>query len=154
MRISLLIALAVLYAAPTVRVSAQSAPAGAATTHAAPAMPACDGVYNVVRLSEITPGGSMGKFMAAVAAHQDWYAKHGYPDVIFATRILDRDPKSGAFSYSDKQVLTYHYSKSAVPPAAHDAAWDAYVKMYRDTSTIKSTYVTCVPAPHAPGSLK
>jgi hypothetical protein len=118
------------------------------------AVPACDGVYNIIRLSEITPGGSLEKFMAATAAHKAWYASHGYPDVIFAARILVRDPKTGAFSYSDKQVLSYHYTKSAVPPASHDAAWDAYVKMYRETSTIKSTYVNCVPAAHAPASLK
>jgi hypothetical protein len=36
-------------------------------------MPACNGDLTVVRVSQITPGGSMQKFMAAVAAHKAWY---------------------------------------------------------------------------------
>jgi hypothetical protein len=96
----------------------------------------------------------MDKFMAAVAAHQAWYASHGYPDVIFAARILVRDPQTQASSYSDTQVLTYHYMKQHSQPVAHDAAWDAYVKMYTDTSTVKETYINCVPSAYEPASMK
>jgi len=129
--------------------------AGGQNAPAAPAMPACDGVINIVRLSEITPTGSMDKFMAAVAAHQAWYSSHGYSDVIVAARILERDPQTHAESYSEKQVLSFHYIKPDHGPSPkHDEAWDAYVKMYSETSSIKDSYVACVPLAAAPASMK
>jgi hypothetical protein len=143
-----LIAFALLCAPLAPMAAGQNAPAS-------PAMPACDGLINVVRLSEITPTGSIDKFMAAVAAHQAWYASHRYPDVIVAARILERDPQTHAESYSDKQVLTFHYIKpDNTAPLKHDAEWDAYIKMYNETSTIKETYVVCVPMAAAPASMK
>jgi hypothetical protein len=150
---TVLTALALLCATPTLMKS-QSAPASTATQTAPAALPACDGVYNILRLSEITPTGSMEKFMAAVAAQQAWYASHGYPDIIFAARVLKRDPQTGAFSYSDTQMLTYHYIQVRSQAVTHDAAWDAYVKMYNDTSTIKETNMHCVPAANAPAGIK
>ena len=33
----------------------------------------------------------------------------------------------------------------AAVAAKKDAAWDAYVKQYRDTSDIKNSYLTCMP---------
>jgi hypothetical protein len=148
MRISTaLIALALLSASLTPMTSGQNAPA-------APAMPACDGVINIFRISDITPGGSMGKFMAAVAAQQDWYKSHGLSDVIFAARLISRDPQTHAESFAENEVATYHYIKSANGSTPHDAAWDAFVKMFSDTSTIKETYVQCVPMAGAPASMK
>jgi hypothetical protein len=79
---------------------------------------------------------------------------HGLTDIIFAARVMERDPQTGAFSYSDKRVQTYHYSKPDGPRPTHDAAWDAYVKRYNDTSTIKETTLSCVPAAGVPASLK
>jgi hypothetical protein len=127
--------------------SAQNAPA-------TPAMPTCAGVINIVRISEITPTGSMDKFMAAVAAHQAWYASHGFSDVVVAAPIVERDPQTHAESYSGKQVLTFHYIKPGGESPKHDADWDAYVKMYSETSTIKETTVACVPLVAAPASMK
>ncbi len=150
MRILVALAALALFSAPVTPITrAQSAPAAPAS-----AMPACDGVYNIVRLSEITPDGSIDKFMAAVAAHQAWYTSHGLSDVILAARILVRDPKTSTFSYSDTQIQTYHYSKPGGPRMPHDAAWDAYVKLYDATSTIKETTFSCIPMEGAPASLK
>lgn len=129
-------------------------PAAAQTESARPEVPACDGIYNILRISEITPTGSIEKFMEAVAAHQAWYASHGYPDIVFAARVVERDPGTNTITLSNKTVLTYHYSKGPVPPAAHDAAWDAYVKLYNETSTIKETHMNCVPAAGVPAALK
>lgn len=148
MKILRVIAAFILLCAPLAHKIAAQTPPG----H--PAMPACDGVTNIVRLSEITPTGSMDKFMAAVAAHQAWYKSHGLSDVIVAARVLQRDPQTHAFSYSDKQVLTFHYEKAGGPPPTHDADWDAYVKMYNETSSIKETTVVCVPLVAAPASLR
>jgi hypothetical protein len=117
--------------------------------------PACSGAMNIMRVSEVKSGVTMDQFMAAVKAHQAWYKSHGLPDMIFAARVVVSDPKTKAESYSDSQVVTYHYTKSpAVPASQHDAAWDAYVKMYNDASTIKATYMNCVPASALPASFK
>lgn len=109
--------------------------------------PACDGAIAIVRVSTIKPG-AMDGFMAAVAVHKAWYRSHGFKDnVIVASKIMIRDEKTGAMHYSDTEVLTYHVN----PPngketqAKKDAAWDAYVKQYRDTSDIKTEYMTCMP---------
>jgi hypothetical protein len=105
--------------------------------------PACDGDYTVVRFSAIKPG-KMQAFMQAVADHKNWYRSHGFKDnVIVASRVFDPDDKTGT-KYSEIEVVTLHVR----PPAAegkHDAAWDAYVKEYRDSSDIRSEYRTCMP---------
>jgi hypothetical protein len=112
----------------------------------AQAPPACDGDTAIVRVSTIKPGAMQG-FLAAVAAHKAWYRNHGIKDnVIVASRVILIDEHTGAMSYSDSEVITYHVR----PPGPqktpqHDAAWDAYVKQYRDTSDIKTEYFTCMP---------
>jgi hypothetical protein len=150
MKISSSLAVLALLCAPLTPMISAQAPSMPA---AAPTLP-CDGVYNIGRISEITPTGSMDKFMAAVAAHQAWYKSHGFPDIIFASRILVADPKTGKNSLSDTQVMTYHLSKSKSAPTPHDAAWDAYVKLYSETSTIKETTMSCIPTAYAPASMK
>ena len=106
--------------------------------------PPCDGDIAVVRVSTIKPGGMEG-FMAAVAAHKAWYRDHGFKDnVIVASRVIVPDENNHALTYSSSEVITYHVR----PPSTEgqqDAAWDAYVKQYRDTSDIKTQYVTCMP---------
>jgi hypothetical protein len=117
-------------------------------------LPACHGVLNIVRISEIPATGSMEKFMAAVAAHQAWYKSHGFSDVIVAARLLVRDTGTGKISYSNSEMVTYHYIKPGEPDPKPDAAWHAFVNMYKETSTIKESYLNCVPAEGAPASLK
>lgn len=121
--------------------------------HAAPAlaqgeMPPCNGNIAVVRVSEIKPGGTMKGFLAAVAAHQAWYRANGIKDnEIVASRVIVKDEKTGQFKYSDTEVLTYHINAPDPTKLPHrgDAAWNAYVKMYRDNSDLKSEYLTCMP---------
>jgi hypothetical protein len=109
--------------------------------------PACDGNIVIVRLSEIKPG-HMSDFTAATAAHKAWYRNNGIKDnEIINSRVIVRDQASGAQSYSDSQILSYHInppSNSKIPNRG-DAAWNAYVKQYRDSSEIKNEYVTCMP---------
>ncbi len=112
------------------------------------AMPACDGDITVVRVSQIKPGGSMEGFMSAVAAHKAWYRANGFTgNEIVAARVIVQDHTTGAVKYSDSEVLTYHFRPPAMgnPPNRGDAAWNAYVKQYRDNSDIKSEYTTCMP---------
>lgn len=110
-------------------------------------LPACKGDIAVVRVSTIKPGAMEG-FMAAVAAHKAWYRDHGFKDnVIVASKVMVEDESTHTIKYSDTEVVTYHIRPpgSAQTQAKKDAGWDAYVKQYRDTSDIKSEYMTCMP---------
>jgi len=130
-------------------VAAMAVPA--AFAQSAPAMPACDGRVVQIRVSTITPGGSVEKFMAAVEAQKAWYKSHGLSDMIFASKMLERDATTRASSYSTTEAMSYHFypaGDSKTPP--RDAAWDAFVKMFADTSTIKVSYMTCIPAAMVP----
>ena len=111
------------------------------------ALPACNGDVAIVRVSEIKPGGMKG-FMDAVAAHKAWYRANGVTDnVIVASRVIVKDEATGAMKYSDTEVITYHIRPPASDRTPHrgDAAWNAYVKQYKDTSDIKNEYLTCLP---------
>jgi hypothetical protein len=119
-----------------------------ATSLFAQAPPKCDGTYAVVRISEIKAGGSISGFMEAAAAHKAWYRANGITDNdIVMSRVILRDPKTGAQTYSEKEILSYHLNPPSGERTPHrgDAAWNAYVKMYRDNSNIKSEYLTCMP---------
>jgi hypothetical protein len=109
--------------------------------------PACDGNIVVVRVSEIKPG-HLDEFMAAATAHTAWYRANGITDnEIIISRVIVRDKTTGAQSYSDHEVLSYHINPpgQARTPNRGDAAWNAYVKQYRDSSEIKNEYMTCMP---------
>ncbi len=115
---------------------------------AQPVLPACEGDYTVVRVSQIKPGGSMQGFLAAVAAHQAWYRSHGFTgNRIVVARVITGNPVTGTARYSDGEVVTLHFNPPGMgnPAGAGDAAWNAYVKLYRDNSAITSEYVTCMP---------
>jgi hypothetical protein len=85
--------------------------------------------------------------MAAAAAHEKWYRDHGVMDNEFmVSRIIVRDTATRALKYSDTELLTYHIR----PPGpgrvkTGDAAWNDFVKQYRDNSDIKAEYFTCMP---------
>jgi hypothetical protein len=117
------------------------------------AAPLCgtDAVRLAIRVSDIKPG-TMDTFLSAIKAHQAWYKSHGYPDdVIVYGKLIVRDPSSNAMVFSDSEVLTYHFfGPMTQAQPVHDAAWDAYVKLYSDSSTIKETYLTCVPKSAVP----
>jgi hypothetical protein len=87
----------------------------------------------------------MAAFMKAQEAHKAWYKSHGFPnDQIYTAKILTQDPTTKEWQYSDTEMMTFHVTASLAQPT-HDAAWDAYVKQYRDSSDIKSTSVICMP---------
>lgn len=101
---------------------------------------------NIVRVSEIKPG-MMAKFMEAVAAQQAWYTSKGTPDKIEAMRVMEQAAGTKTWSFSETQAVTNHIEPAIRPGGkgpAHDAGYDAFVALFRDSSTIKSEYVTCV----------
>jgi hypothetical protein len=102
--------------------------------------PACEGKYNIVRVSEIKPG-MMDKFLQAIAAQAAWYKKAGRSDEIVFMRLIDT--KEG--TYSTTQALTSHISTpSSGPRLPHDAGYDAFVALFRESSDIKYEYFTCM----------
>ena len=100
-------------------------------------MSACPGKQNIVRISEIKPG-MMSKFEEAVAAQAAWYKKVGSTDEIRLLQVVD----TKAHTLSTTEALTEHISSEKSP--AHDAGFDAFVALFNASSTIKTTYVTCV----------
>ena len=102
----------------------------------------CKGTLNIVRVSDIKPG-MMEKFLQAAAAQQAWYKAAGAPDTIGVMRVMVQDPATNSWSTSETQAITTHTSTGPVT-ATHDAAWDAFVAAFKDTSTIKTQYMTCV----------
>ena len=107
---------------------------------------ACEGRRATVRISEITPNGTSKGFMDAVAAHRAWVSSHGLTnDEITTVPVIVRDEKTHVRSYSDKQFWSIHIHGSNGPDPKHDESYDAFVKMYRDNSDIKSAYDICLP---------
>jgi hypothetical protein len=89
----------------------------------------------------------MSKFLQAVAAQQAWYKNAGLPDQIGVMRIMEQDPTTKTYTTSEIQAITTH----TMPPGGvqrppSDAAWDAFVAMFSGSSTIKTQYLTCMPA--------
>jgi hypothetical protein len=121
----------------------------AAPVHAQTAAPACFGDVTTVRLSQIKPGGSIQGFMKAVEAHKAWYRANGITDNdIVAARVFVRDEKTGLpTKYSDTEVMSFHLRPPAASrtPNRNDAAWQAFLKQYRDNSDLKSEYWACIP---------
>jgi len=118
----------------------------AAFAQAPAARPACDGNMATVRVSEIPKTGSLEGFMKAVAAHAEWYRSHGLEDKVIAARVVVRDEATKVQKYSDTQVMTYHIAPVVYKAApAHDEAYDAFVKLYRENSEIKQQYNVCLP---------
>ena len=118
--------------------------ASAQQAAAPPMASACSGNVNIVRVSDVKPG-LMEKFLGAVAAQKTWYKNAGTPDEISAMRLMEQNPDTKAWALSETQAMTTHIMPSArTQNLAHDAAWDAFVAMFADSSTIKNQYVVCI----------
>jgi hypothetical protein len=59
--------------------------------------------------------------------------------------VIVRDEKTRIQSYSDKHFWSLHMHGSHEQGPQHDEAYDAFVKMYRENSDIKSAYDICAP---------
>ena len=108
--------------------------------------PLCpSGNIAVIRISKITPAGSMAGFRKALADHAKWYADHGYgEDVISAAPILLFDAATNGVSKSPDTIMTFHTHAHDVPMDKHDKAWDAYVAEYRANSNIQTETMVCM----------
>jgi hypothetical protein len=61
-------------------------------------------------------------------------------------RILVQDPATKVYAASETQAITTHIMPAQRPtgPRPDQAGWDAFVKMFADSSTIKTQYMTCM----------
>ena len=111
------------------------------------AAPPCDGDVAVLRLTELTPNGTMAGYLKAVAAHLGWFRSHGYAhDDMVVAQVMVEDPATYQLTYSKNQVLSIHMR----PPfmggsTGHDAGWDAFHDLYRKNSNIVTAYNICIP---------
>jgi hypothetical protein len=120
-------------------------------TASAQTMPSCNGDLAIIRVSQIKPASSLAAFMKAQEAHIAWYRKNGFTDnVIYSSPAIVTDPTTKTRKYSDSEIVAFHVrppgaSAGASVSSKDQAGWDAYTKLYRDSSNIKSEYVVCLP---------
>jgi hypothetical protein len=112
----------------------------ASTAASAQSAPECKGQFEVIRMDTIKPG-KMDEFRKASADHQAWYKAHGATDKIIVGRII----ATGATpAYAEDQAMSIHIEKPGAEEFPHDAAFDAFVAEYRDSSTVTSTMKVCL----------
>lgn len=104
----------------------------------------CTGNIEVMRLSDIKPG-MMLKFFQAVALQQAWYKKAGTTDQIEIKRVVEFDSATKSYVISPTQAVTSH-----IEPVVrgrdlpHDADYDQFVALYKDSASIKTEFRTCI----------
>ena len=108
----------------------------------------CEGDPAIVRVTQLKPTSSYQAFLKAQDAHIAWYRKNGFTDnLIYSSRVVIADEKAKTMKYSDTEILAFHVRPPMGDgiPAKDQAGWDAYVKLYRDSSDIKTEYPVCLP---------
>jgi hypothetical protein len=58
--------------------------------------------------------------------------------------VMIRDPATRAFVISDKEAITAHIEPANRTEPTHDAGYNTFVALFNESSTVKSTYTTCV----------
>lgn len=105
--------------------------------------PCGDGLFTTMRVSRLSPTGTLAGFEAAVRDHQAWYAAHGLSDDRFVTAPVLAGAR-GAAKPSATEFVTFHVYGGATEPV-HDAAWAAYVAKYKANSVIAAETRFCLP---------
>lgn len=121
---------------------AGGASAGGASAQTAPSLGGlvCAGKAVTFRYGTVKPGQD-ALFRKAVADHQAWYAAHGNKTIVKIIHVAARS--AGKAAYDDHAAMTMVTYDSA-PQPAHDAAYDAFVKEYRDSETVSEEHRGCM----------
>ncbi len=98
-----------------------------------------------MRVSKITPTGSMAGFREAARDHANWYRAKGLPVTQFTAPVLVYSTKAKAQVSSEREVLTVRLGSADVPRGKKDAGWAAFVAKYKANATIVSETRTCWP---------
>ena len=113
---------------------------------AAQAAALCPGGQPVVmRVSKITPTGSMAGFREAARDHADWYRAKGLPVTQFTAPVMVYSAKAKAQVASEREIMTVRLGTADVPRGKQDAGWAAFVAKYKANATIVSETRTCWP---------
>jgi hypothetical protein len=99
----------------------------------------------VMRVSKITPTGSMAGFREAARDHANWYRAKGLPVTQFTAPIMVYSAKAKGQVPSDRQIMTVRLGSADVPRGKQDAGWAAFVAKYKANATIVSETRTCWP---------
>jgi hypothetical protein len=120
---------------------------GAQAAGAASPLDLCKGgQLVVVRVNQLKPGGKAA-YEQAARDHLGWYRSHGYnQNRLLVGQIISGDRRSG-FTASDTEFVSIHMDSPGVPPDKRDAAWDAYVKAYRESSDLTVDKFACLREP-------
>ena len=98
-----------------------------------------------MRVSKITPTGSMAGFREAARDHANWYRAKGLPVTQFTAPVLVYSAKAKAQVASEREVMTVRLGSADVPRGKQDAGWAAFVAKYKANATIVSETRTCWP---------
>jgi hypothetical protein len=121
--------------------------AGAQAAPAATAGELCKGgQLVVVRVSTVKPG-AKAAFEAAAKDHLAWYRGRGFTSNRLLTGPVITGDMSKGFTASETEYVSIHTDGPGVPRDKRDAAWDAYVKAYRDASDLAVDKFACVREP-------
>lgn len=100
----------------------------------------------VVRVNQVKPG-AKAAYEQAARDHLGWYRSHGYKENrLLVGQIISGD-RSNGFTASDTEFVSIHMDSPGVPPAKRDAAWEAYVKAYRESSELTVDKFACLREP-------
>ena len=80
----------------------------------------------------------------AAKDHIGWYRSKGYKEnQLMVGPVLVRNA-DGSWSNSPTERVSAHVNAPGVPRDKHDAAWDAYVSEYRDSSDVTTEKFACL----------
>lgn len=99
----------------------------------------------VMRVSKITPTGSMAGFRAAARDHANWYRAKGLPVTQFTAPVMVYSAKAKAQVPSEREIMTVRLGSADIPAGKRDAGWAAFVSKYKANATIVSETRTCFP---------
>lgn len=106
----------------------------------------CDGRLATIRTSNVRAG-KWDEFSRAVAAHGNWYARHGGGATVKLARVVSRNPRSGVSGYADRQAVTITVFRDANARAPqHDKSWDEFVAAYAASSQVAHEQRVCLPS--------
>jgi hypothetical protein len=98
-----------------------------------------------LRVSKITPAGSMAGFRDAARDHAAWYRAKGLPVTQFTAPVMVYRAKAKAQVASEREIMTVRLGNADVPRGKQDAGWAAFVAKYKANATIVSETRTCWP---------
>ena len=98
-----------------------------------------------LRVSKITPTGSMAGFREAARDHANWYRAKGLPVTQFTAPVMVYSTKAKTQVASTQEIMTVRLGSADVPRGKQDAGWAAFVAKYKANATIVTETRTCFP---------